>query len=141
MKGYLNLPETEQWLVTNDPALRAQQQRLPEKPGMRYFHEKRLKAELRKACRERGGVLDETLFQELRLHAVEARPLPLSEGAKAEHEMVFHAAFLVLRSAVGLFQEQVERAQRHYPDQGLSLETSGPWPPYNFCPSLQGPSP
>jgi hypothetical protein len=50
--------------------------------------------------------------------------------------MVFHSAFLLSREFVGDFQNQVDQVQGRFAAQGLTLETTGPWPPYNFCPSL-----
>ena len=136
VKGILDLGRMEQWLTSTDAVLAERRRNLPESPGTRYFQEKRLKADLLKLSRQWGSALAETLSEELNPCAVEVHLLRAQKMAEADREMLFHAAFLVSCTAVGAFQGHVERLQEQHALQGLTLEISGPWPPYSFCPEL-----
>jgi hypothetical protein len=136
VKGFLNPGMTEQWLEASDPVLAERRQQLPDTPGARYFQEKRLKAELQKRARQWGCSLSDTLYAELNSKAVSVCGLRSQQPARADQEMVFHAAFLLSQASVDDFRNHVAQVQTQYASQGLTLETSGPWPPYNFCPDL-----
>jgi hypothetical protein len=51
--------------------------------------------------------------------------------------MAFNHAFLLERGRQRDFRARVESLNAKYSGQGLVLELSGPWPPYNFCPPLR----
>jgi hypothetical protein len=51
--------------------------------------------------------------------------------------MVWNAAFLLTRPAVAAFQAACEQLGSQLAPKGLSLEATGPWPAYDFCPSLE----
>ena len=53
-----------------------------------------------------------------------------------DKEMVLNCALLLRRDSVRTFRQQVDRIGAAYAEQGITLEVSGPWPPYNFCPSI-----
>ena len=50
--------------------------------------------------------------------------------------MIFHSAFLLDRECVTDFRARVESMEADLRERGLTFEASGPWPPYNFCPSI-----
>ena len=77
------------------------------------------------------------LAEELHSLAGEVRPLKLTQGTHRGQEMVFHGAVLVLSGSVAHFQGQLELLRGRYAVQGVTLDSSGPWPPYSFCPSLE----
>ena len=52
-------------------------------------------------------------------------------------EMVFNAAYLLSPSTLAVWLEAVRNVDRDVYGKGLALETSGPWPPYHFCPILE----
>jgi hypothetical protein len=138
VKGMLDPAVTEAWLETYDLDLAALRQQLPERPGARYFQAKRLKAELQKRCQQWEHVLRQTLWEELNSKTLEVcslRPQQLEDGAG---KMIFHAACLLAKPAVVDFERHVQQVQDQFAAQGLTLETTGPWPPYNFCPDLGG---
>ncbi len=147
VKGFLNMDRAGQQLAAADPPLTEQRRRLSEALGARYFQEKRLQAEVRKKLKQWAGNLVEDLHQQLQSQTLNACCLPLQRSEEygerrgvsptcAAHEMVFNAAFLVPCSGVPGFRASVERLGAVHGDQGLALESSGPWPPYHFCPSL-----
>ena len=49
-----------------------------------------------------------------------------------DDEMVLNGAYLVARDAAPGFAAIVERLRGRYADDGVSLELTGPWPPYHF---------
>jgi hypothetical protein len=136
VKGFLNPSLTEQWLEANEPGLAERRQHLSDSPGARYFQEKRLKADLQKLSRQWAHSLTETLSAELKSSAVDACTLRYQPAAGADQEMVFHVAFLLPIASVSEFRDQVAQVQVRYAVQGLTLEMTGPWPPWNFCPAL-----
>jgi hypothetical protein len=54
--------------------------------------------------------------------------------------MMLNYAFLLVRQRIADFRSQVKNAGTKCADEGLMVELSGPWPPYNFCPFF-GPEP
>ncbi len=66
------------------------------------------------------------------------RPLPRSLTSRPE-KMVWNAAYLLARSAVASFQAVCQQLGSELALKGLSLEATGPWPAYDFCPSLEAP--
>lgn len=107
-------------------------------PGKRYFEEQRLRAGceqelhlwLKDACRE--------LWVDLRDYAAEVRERRLlsREASGGDHDMVWNWAFLVPKTAVPAFLARVLEASVQYAPRGLSLDCTGPWPPYSFTPAL-----
>jgi hypothetical protein len=52
--------------------------------------------------------------------------------------MVFNLAFLLSRNDLNEFRSRVEESRQRLEKTGLQLASSGPWPPYSFCPALGG---
>ena len=50
--------------------------------------------------------------------------------------MIFNRAFLLRRDNITDFQAHVKRFDTDCREQGITVELSGPWPPYSFCPSM-----
>jgi hypothetical protein len=138
VKGFVDLGRAKEWLRVSDPVLAEHRRRLPDLPGARYFQQKSLDAKTEEAVRLwRRGVVSQVQAL-LAPHAVDACPLrPQPRNLTGcDAEMVFNAAYLLLRSDIDTFREQVARVGATYAEQGLTLEVSGPWPSYNFCPPL-----
>ncbi len=108
-------------------------------PGKRYFEEQRLRAVcdlelprwLLKVCLE--------VWSSLRGYAAEVRERrPFSrEASGSPKDMVLNWAFLVPGQDVPAFKARIHEADARYADWGLELESSGPWPPYSFTPTLE----
>ncbi len=75
----------------------------------------------------------ESLYERLRLHAVEAKRNPVlpKSVTEREDEMILNAAFLIEVSARERFLEALESARKDLPF--LTIECSGAWAAYNFC--------
>lgn len=136
VKGFLAVKVAGEWLKANDPELAAQWNQLPSQQGARYFREKRLQADLERRAQQWGTRLASALSNEFAPRAVETRTLRPQAVEGNKQKMVFHAAFLLDQTSVADFRRELEQVQNRYVDQGLRLEITGPWPPYNFCPPL-----
>jgi hypothetical protein len=60
------------------------------------------------------------------------------ETPDAAREWVVNWALLLPLAAVADFRGQIARANAEQNPGGLAFEVSGPWPPYSFCPVLEG---
>ena len=137
VKGWLDRKQALQGLTST--RLIAEQNRLSAlPPGTRHFAEQRIARYI-----ERGLSiwLDETcrtVASGLASYASDFRECALSPHAHSESgaEEVLNWAFLLSESAIASFQERVRRANLDYRTQGLSLQLSGPWPPFRFVPAL-----
>ncbi len=140
VKGYVESEQAAKGLLSNDPALAEQQGSLSDSPGTRYFQEKKLRSlaeeRLKAFCRAAAG----QIHDELAGRAVEACRLTTRARGLSDHEAapVLNSAFLVLGGRVADFLECVETINATYAQRGLKFVVSGPWPPYNFCPSIDG---
>jgi hypothetical protein len=60
------------------------------------------------------------------------RVLPREATGRCE-DMILNAAYLVAKDKVTQFNQEVDRLNSEGKEKGISLDLSGPWPPYNFC--------
>jgi hypothetical protein len=139
VKGFADLGRVRRWLTSSDPVLAEQHRRQPQSPGTRYFHERRLETQMAEAIRFWRRAAAEEIRSRLAAHAVDSCPLALQARSATgrDAEMVFHAAHMLAADEVESFRQQVEATSAAYGEQGLALELSGPWPPYNFCPPMR----
>ncbi|NQT85394.1 GvpL/GvpF family gas vesicle protein [bacterium] len=133
--------QAELWLTSNDPLLRAQREQMPESQGARYFHERRLRTEVQKRVKVWCAEAGTRVREELGAHAVDVCPLrPQPRGLSGrETDMALNCAFLLQSGSVEEFRRRVQSINSELAEQGLTLEASGPWPPYSFCPALGAP--
>lgn len=140
VKGFLNVARAGEWLAATDPTLADRQRRLPEAPGARYFQNKRLQSDRQRQVKQWSQTVVDQVHEELQCRAPELRLLSLRGPDSTGREMVYHAAVLLSRCGVADFLAWMERMRDEHDEEGLALESSGPWPPYHFCPSLTEPS-
>jgi Gas vesicle synthesis protein GvpL/GvpF len=137
VKGWLDRKQALQGLTST--RLTAEQNRLSAlPPGTRHFAEQHICRDIEKGL---GLWLDEArqaVAGDLTRYASDFRECALSPRAHSESgaEEVLSWAFLLPASAVSSFQERVQRANLDHRPQGLSLQLSGPWPPFRFVPAL-----
>ncbi len=141
VKVYANAPRLRAHLE-QAPEFRQRLQHLPESPGARYFHEKKLQRELDVRSRDEGRRLAAHIREELAPGATAVKPLRLADRGLSgrQDDMVLNSAFLVRSGQVRRFNQRVRQLAARYQPQGLTVEATGPWPPYSFCPSLEEPS-
>lgn len=131
----------EEWavkgLVDRDRAADRQVEAVEdEASGTAYLKQQKRRQE---ASRELDAWLDEvadTLFAPLAERAEASQVLSVPADGGREQEVAFNWAFLVPEAERAAFQGAVDAQSERYADAGVTLDLTGPWPPYNFRPSL-----
>lgn len=125
--------------VERSPRFRALCDRLPDSPGARYLHEKRLRRELDRLAIEERRAMAERIRQELASSALGSKPLRLAsrQATGRAEEMALHLALLAAADRAEALLQQVRALAEAYRPAGIAIEATGPWPPYSFGPALQ----
>lgn len=132
VKLYLDANQAISYLLSG--SLKTEQES-PQASGERYLFQKQLQKRAREELVEAKAMLCQELYHRLSSLSVSSKRLRL---LKAEGSMVFNAAFLVPRDRLEAFHRELDHLAGDYHKRGFLLHLSGPWPPYNFCPVLQG---
>ena len=76
--------------------------------------------------------------EELKDLAVAVCPLRHQRKGASENGfgMTLNCALLLERHCIGKFRSHVEAVSERCEEQGLMFCATGPWPPYNFCPTI-----
>jgi len=108
-------------------------------PGMRYVQEQRIKNSLDNELRTWLRRESMKIWEGLKSRASESceRKLSSHHPPGMEGEIVLNWAFLVSRDSVDEFHAYIDKLRPKYTEHGLRFYTSGPWPPYSFCPRLE----
>ena len=103
--------------------------------GKAYFLKKRKDALLERALNEKIDACSRESFELLKALSFEARINRLlpKEITEREEDMVLNAAFLVGKAEANDFLATADTLKMHYENDGLVIDCTGPWPPYNFC--------
>lgn len=138
LRGYLERDTATERMLESDPDLARRRNGLPTSPGTRYFLEKKLNEDARKAAGKAASKASSQVRQTLRTLSGDVRSLPLRGADGPGREMVLHETFLLDPRTAADAMTWLERE----PGDGwagvLTLEPSGPWPPFHFCPDLGG---
>jgi len=139
-KAFVHLDNARERRLQSELALAERGGRLSESPGARYFQVKRLRAEVDQHVKLWSRRAAQEIQGELEADAVGFRALPLQVRNPSERpeDMVLNGALLVARARLADFRGRAEALGARFREQGLSVELSGPWPPYHFCPDLNG---
>jgi len=107
-------------------------------PGEAYFLRKKRAGLLRQHLLHRLDALSHEIYHQILSWCVEGRRNTLlSQRATGKAgEMMLNAAFLLTQPEVGSFRHRLDGLAARYASSGLAFESSGPWPPYNFCPAV-----
>lgn len=65
-------------------------------------------------------------------------PVQRPEAHGRDAEMILNGAYLVEDELAGELGATISRLQEHWTQQGLLVELTGPWPPYNFVSESAG---
>lgn len=135
VKGYIDSKKAKKKFY--DQTLAEETERLAAlTPGLRYFQTKRIRNKIDKQLNSRLEEIVKEIGETMNAYASDIyQRKPLSRVA-AGKDMIMNWAYLVHRDSVADFCVQVDRMNAKHDHGGLSLELSGPWPPYSFCPSL-----
>lgn len=139
LRGYYDLGRAVELLLEVDPALSGRRLALPESPGARYFQEKKLREEARREARRSASLAAGLARDALRSITEDARSLPIRAAEGADREMILHETFLMSRGRAAEALDSIRAASTGRVGGLLTLEPSGPWPPFHFCPDLGGP--
>ncbi len=103
-------------------------------PGKAYILKKKKADILGKEINNIYNTLSKHVFtrinelpDEYRLHAISQEKVSESDG-----DMIINATFLLRKENLGNFIKTTDSLLVEHEDIGLSLEVTGPWPPYSF---------
>lgn len=137
VKGYLDKAMARPMVIATDTEIQAHLAKLSSSPGARYIQQRQLEIKIEAALHAwLTGAMDE-LKAILAQTAVASSALRCHANAltgRAE-SMVFNTSFLLDDTAH--FRDAFNQQQTIYQNFGLILELQGPYPPYNFCPTLK----
>ncbi len=103
--------------------------------GKAYFLKKKKETVIRETFDEKIGECGRESFETLKDLSAEARLTRLlpKEVTEREDEMVLNAVFLVDKVRTDDFLDTTRTLKERYESDGLLIDCTGPWPPYNFC--------
>lgn len=134
VRGALDQARAEAALLQTDPELASLAAELAgASSGAAYMRRKQLEREVASAVRRVAAELAAVVHERLATVAVEARsnqPREREDGLLP----ILNGAYLVERDGREAFEAEVERLVAEHAREGLVLEPTGPWPPYNFVP-------
>lgn len=103
--------------------------------GKAYLLKKKKEELIKDALGKRINEYGKACFELLRGLSFAGRINKLlpKEVTEREEDMVLNSAFLVDKSKVAEFIQEVDAFKAEYNDKGFNFDCTGPWPPYNFC--------
>jgi hypothetical protein len=136
MKVYVDTKKFGERLAETTPFLKEVAQKIAAaSQGAAYFLKKKQEAMLNEEIGKQLTALAEAMYEKLQSWAVDScrnKVLDSIITGKAE-KMILNAALLIKTSDVERLKAKAEALASEYSEQGMVLEISGPWPPYNFC--------
>ncbi len=137
LKGYVDRPQARARMTA--ARLAAEKEQLAGlSPGKRYFLEQKIKGAVDKDVAIWLKEKERDILRVAREASVgfsECR-LQSQDVTGRDEEMFFHGALLVPDGSVAALEGMMDEWNKRHESQGLSLELSGPWPPYHFAPAL-----
>jgi hypothetical protein len=102
--------------------------------GAAYMSRKRLEARAQAEAEEIADEWASAIHDRLADAATEAllNPLQRPEVSGHEGDMLLNGVYLIEEDAAPGFSDLVERLAEEHRELGVSVELTGPWPPYNF---------
>ncbi|MEU8824953.1 GvpL/GvpF family gas vesicle protein [Streptomyces sp. NPDC048636] len=103
-----------------------------DRPGTAYLMRRRAQRQERESAQDRAAARAGEIHTALAGRAVATAAHPPQDTALAAYEgwMVLNHSYLVPDTATDGFTATVDALRERYPD--ITLELSGPWPPYSF---------
>ncbi|MGN6662959.1 MAG: GvpL/GvpF family gas vesicle protein [Solirubrobacterales bacterium] len=102
--------------------------------GVQYLERKRSQGRAREEAAAVAEELARAIHEPLAELAVEAllNPLQRPEVSGREGDMILNGVYLLDETDVERFRALAEELAERYREEGVEVELSGPWPPYNF---------
>ena len=140
VKGYINRKKMAANLAARTADAEPSREREPDTPapGTRYFQKKR---EAQQAEQMLNTVVYESvvavadILEPLGVDMTE-RELMSRAATGKKTDMVLNWAALLEKEGVSRFSSRIDEINALQKPGGLTLEFSGPWPPYSFCPAI-----
>lgn len=138
VKGYLIESEALPMLLASDATLQSRLAALSSSPGARYIQQRQLDTATEAVLSTWLTQVTQDIHTALALHAANSSALRChaSTVTGRTERMVFNVSFLLADAAIADFRATITALQTAYHGSGLMLELRGPWPAYNFCPTL-----
>jgi len=137
LKGYVDRPPARVRMTA--ARLAAEKEQLARlSPGKRYFLEQKIKGAVDKDLAIWLKELERDVLciaREVSVGFSECRLQP-RDVTERDEEMFIHGALLVSDGSVAALEGVMDEWNTRHESQSLSLELSGPWPPYHFAPVL-----
>jgi hypothetical protein len=140
LKIYLDKARAKGYLLKNCKDLVESAENTHQSPGGRYLLEKQRERKAEEGLLRLTRLTTEEVSKRLAPLCEDFRPLkPLDKTiTSSPWEMIYNGALLVTNNNVKALRKEVSSLRRDYRQKGFIFQLSGPWPPYNFCPSLPG---
>jgi Gas vesicle synthesis protein GvpL/GvpF len=141
VKGFVARDRLAEALARRDDAIRHVRERLESaKGGREYLERRRLEQLVAEATEQFKAKSARELHARLRAVAEDGvlNPVQSREVTARDDDMFMNAAYLVRRGRE--LEAEVAALAADYAELGVSLELTGPWPPYNFVPQVLGES-
>lgn len=135
VKGFLSGDRFAESFAERDEAARGLRERAASAQGGRaYLERRRLEQLLAREVERFKADAAHDIHNRLLASANDGvlNPTQSREVSGREDEMFMNAAYLVDRGQA--FEPEVEALASEYQERGVTLERTGPWPPYNFVP-------
>ena len=102
--------------------------------GRAYLAQKKGQGRRRDDVLRAAAAAAEVVHRDLFALASDAAVLPTRDrgGSARGWHLALNAAYLVPNADTGAFQARVDALAQRYRPQGLRIDLTGPWPPYNF---------
>lgn len=134
LQGRVDLSVCEEAMAAADP----RSARLPASTGARYLMEQKLRKDAAQAARRWLQEVEAQLAKALEGLVLDRRSLrpPTRRGQQSSLEGAFQWALLVPKGSEAELARRLEPLAEPLSSRGLQLSARGPWPLYNFVPSL-----
>lgn len=107
--------------------------------GASYMRDRRRERDRNADAAEVVDAACARIHERLAQLSAEATLAPLRRAQQPDDgEMLLNGVYLVEDAAEDAFHSEVEALQASHGELGLELQTTGPWPPYNFVPPTLG---
>lgn len=136
IKIYCNMVKLKSgFLDSQEKMLKIEDEIKTSSVGKGYFLKKKKDQLVARMLNDRINECGRESFELLKGLSFEARINRLlpKEMTEREDDMILNSVFLVDREEMSNFQNMVNTLKIHYESKGFFIDSTGPWPPYNFC--------
>ena len=135
IKIYCNNESLKKDVIGQDPdIIKINQELSTASPGKAYLLNMKKTKMLNESVQHNIDLYRNLFMETLKKISFSCHVNPVTGKLTAEEDdMIFNTAFLINRTGVPEFIEQVEKLKAEFGTKGFHFVCTGPWPPYNFC--------